>query len=157
MLLKAVGGSHSAECYLTIADEISRACQDVFWSEEKKFYLDYSGGDRVSQLTNAWAVLSEVADWQKAKIICKQILTYPGICRAAFFGKFYIFRALAIADEYTFSVFDSWRCLLKMGCTTWPEDSSLGRSECHAWSCAPNYEMLSSVLWLSASSPGCIA
>ena len=83
------------------------------------------------------------------------MLSYPGICQAAFFGKFYIFRALATTDEYTFSMFDPWRHLLKMGCTTWPEDPSFGRSECHAWSCAPNYEMMTSILGVSASSPGC--
>ncbi|GAB4371832.1 MAG: hypothetical protein Kow0042_14820 [Calditrichia bacterium] len=44
---------------------------------------------------------------------------------------------------------------LQMGCTTFPEtDHPDPRSDCHAWSASPLYEMLATVCGIEPASPG---
>jgi alpha-L-rhamnosidase len=49
-----------------------------------------------------------------------------------------------------------WRANIKLGLTTWAEDSSLNtvRSECHAWGASPNIEFFRIVLGIDADAPG---
>src|SRR5690606_100906 len=49
-----------------------------------------------------------------------------------------------------------WRENIKLGLTTWAEDSSLNtvRSECHAWGASPNIEFFRIVLGIDTDAPG---
>jgi len=138
------------------ADRMTDAVNQMFWSEKENLYTDRPAGTEVSQLTNAWAILSKTADEKRAKFICQRLIDDSTLCRAAYFGKFFIFRALSGAGEYNraFPLFEAWRNMLKMGCTTWPEDPSLGRSECHVWSSAPAYDFLAEILGVKPLAPG---
>ncbi len=53
------------------------------------------------------------------------------------------------------SEFASYRRLLELGVTTWPEDPATGRSDCHAWSNAASYHLIRTVLGVSVLEPGC--
>jgi uncharacterized protein (DUF2147 family) len=45
-----------------------------------------------------------------------------------------------------------WKDLLSLGLTTFPE--GVDRSECHAWSASPNYEMLATFAGVQPAAPG---
>ena len=47
-----------------------------------------------------------------------------------------------------------WKKLLDMGCTTCPETPGISRSECHAWSALPMYEMVRIMPGISPKGPG---
>ena len=51
--------------------------------------------------------------------------------------------------------FDDWFRLLDLGITNWPEnDSPDARSDCHAWGCMPEIEVIYSIFGLTATAPG---
>ena len=155
-LAQVLGNDEQAAELQKRAQVMTRVANRTFWSETENLYTDRPTGPEVSQLTNAWAILSDVADKKRAKTICQRLVTDSTLCRAAFFGKFFLFRALSHAQEYNraFPMFEPWRDMLKMGCTTWPEDPSLGRSECHVWSSAPAYDFLAEILGVKPLEPG---
>jgi hypothetical protein len=47
-----------------------------------------------------------------------------------------------------------WRDMLKIGLTTFAEKPEPTRSDCHAWSASPNYELLATVCGVKPESPG---
>uniref|UniRef100_UPI003D7F72B3 alpha-L-rhamnosidase C-terminal domain-containing protein n=1 Tax=Pedobacter sp. TaxID=1411316 RepID=UPI003D7F72B3 len=49
-----------------------------------------------------------------------------------------------------------WRENIKLGLSTWAEDSSLHtvRSDCHAWGASPNIDFFKVVLGISSDAPG---
>ena len=74
---------------------------------------------------------------------------------------YYLFRALEKCGRYDLAfshVLPKWLPMLAHHCTTWCEDTSKApRSECHAWSCAPLYELSAHVLGVSAAENGLTA
>lgn len=114
----------------------------------------------LSQHTQIWAVLSEVADPQRSAMLMKDIFrkdkevefsapSYPMI--------FYLFRALSLTpfyNEYFDRIWAPWKVMLANNLTTWEEDSIAHRSDCHAWSCIPLYEFPAEVLGLKPALPG---
>ena len=52
-------------------------------------------------------------------------------------------------------MFAVWFDLLELGMTTWPEnDRPQSRSDCHAWGCMPEIELIHSVFGLTPLAPG---
>ena len=63
---------------------------------------------------------------------------------ASLYFRFYLSRALEAAglgDEYV-GLLQPWRELLAKGLTTWPEHPEPSRSDCHAWSAHPAFDLL---------------
>ena len=69
---------------------------------------------------------------------------------------YYLFRALEAAGRYSYApkVFDGWEKMLDLHCTTWCENPDNPRSECHAWSSAPTYELSAMVLGVYPTADG---
>ena len=44
--------------------------------------------------------------------------------------------------------------MLNRGLTTWAETADPTRSDCHAWSASPNYDLLSIVAGIQPAAPG---
>jgi len=144
--------------YRAQASRIRERINDLLWSDQEGLYYDRPGGPEVSQLTNAWAILSGAANMPRTRRILRRLTDDPGLCRAGLFGLFSVFRALAKAGSYerVFDLFTPWRKMLEAGLTTWAETRDLERtrSDCHAWSCAPMYEFTTKVLGIQPSAPG---
>jgi hypothetical protein len=82
--------------------------------------------------------------------------TPDGTLSASFYFRFYLARALehaGMADEYLNSL-EPWRQLLALHFSTWPEVPGYTRSDCHAWSAHPIYDLLSLVAGIEPASPG---
>src|SRR6185503_105193 len=47
-----------------------------------------------------------------------------------------------------------WDKMLTRGLTTWAETPDPSRSDCHAWSASPNYELFRTVLGIDSTAPG---
>ena len=58
-----------------------------------------------------------------------------------------------MADLYLGQL-NPWRDMLKLGLTTWAEQPEPTRSDCHAWSASPNYDLLTVVAGIQPGSPG---
>lgn len=78
------------------------------------------------------------------------------ISSASLYFRFYFARALeavGAGDEYV-SLLHPWRRLLAKGLTTWPEHPEPSRSDCHAWSAHPAFDLLRIVAGIKPSAPG---
>jgi hypothetical protein len=52
------------------------------------------------------------------------------------------------------SMLQPWNQMIRIGLTTFAEEPEPTRSDCHAWSASPNYELLSLVCGVKPASPG---
>jgi len=83
--------------------------------------------------------------------------TRAGLTKASYYFRFYLARALeklGRGDEYLVQL-EPWREMLELGLSTWAEspfDNS--RSDCHAWSAHPNYDLLTIVAGIRPGAPG---
>jgi alpha-L-rhamnosidase len=74
----------------------------------------------------------------------------------SYYFRFYLARALehaGMADEYLFTL-KPWRDLLPLHFSTWPETPGKTRSDSHAWSAHPIYDLLTLVAGIEPASPG---
>ena len=79
-----------------------------------------------------------------------------GILSGSYYFRFYLARALehaGMADEYLASL-KPWRDLLPLHFSTWPETPGKTRSDSHAWSAHPIYDLLTLVAGIEPASPG---
>jgi len=136
------------------------------WDERAGLYADTPKKDIFSQHSNMLAVLSDIApkDIQQAllhKVFAKDMgeaapAGLPPLIHASFYFRFYFARALdhaGIADDYLKTLGD-WHGFLKMGFTTWPEQPGDTRSDSHAWTAHPTYDLLTLVAGIEPASPG---
>ena len=79
-----------------------------------------------------------------------------GVTGTTYYFSFYLVRALehaGLADRY-FEILTTWRDLLAKHFTTWPETPDPSRSDSHAWSAHPTFDLLSLVAGVEPASPG---
>lgn len=118
---------------------------------------DSPGMDMYSQISQIFAVLNDVFTENEAIEAMKHTLdgslfpcTLPVV--------FYQLRALEKTGLYENAnkIFDRWRQMLKKNLTTCLEHDfdDHNRSDCHAWSSIPLYEMTSVILGVRPASPG---
>jgi hypothetical protein len=115
-----------------------------------------------SQQANILAVLYDVVPKDHQQEVLRRMLaiepgtTPDGILSASYYFRFYLARALdhaGMADEYLNSI-EPWRKLLPLHFSTWPETPGNTRSDSHAWSAHPIYDLLTLVAGIEPASPG---
>jgi hypothetical protein len=115
-----------------------------------------------SQQANILSVLYDVVPQDRQQEVLRSILaiapgTTPyGVLSASYYFRFYLARALdhaGMADEYLNSI-GPWRKLLPLHFSTWPEVPGNTRSDSHAWSAHPIYDLLTLVAGIEPASPG---
>lgn len=130
-----------------IAEKIQKSC----WDQEAGLYREGPELRQFSQHAQSWAVLNGLTDRSESKELMKRAMfggePAPGcepIIPCSFSTAYEFYRAMEIAGIYedTESNMMRWAALPAQGCTTCPEEPENGRSECHAWSALPLYEMI---------------
>ena len=79
-----------------------------------------------------------------------------GVLSASYYFRFYLARALdhtGMSDDYLNSL-DPWRKLLPLHFSTWPEIPGNTRSDSHAWTAHPIYDLLTLVAGIEPAAPG---
>jgi hypothetical protein len=100
--------------------------------------------------------LEDVIPASEQQAVMKQVLGDPTLIQCTFYFRFYLFRALkkvGLGDEYV-NQLDPWRQMLALGLTTWAEEPEPTRSDCHAWSAHPNFDLLATVAGIEPAAPG---
>lgn len=139
------------------------------WDASKGLFADNADKNMWSEHTNMLAVLHDVAPKEKQREIMEKVVARridgsdgtkpvgnPPLIGASFYFRYYLARALdhaGMADLYIKTLGD-WRGFLKMGFTTWPEQPGNTRSDSHAWTAHPTYDLLALVAGVEPSSPG---
>jgi hypothetical protein len=151
-------GRRNREQAQSLRTELGRQC----WNAQRGLLADTPEQKIFSQQANILAVLYEVIPKQEQhEVLRKVIAIEPGttpddVLSASYYFRFYLARALdhaGMADEYL-TTLDPWRKLLPLHFSTWPETPGNTRSDSHAWSAHPIYDLLTLVAGIEPASPG---
>jgi alpha-L-rhamnosidase len=144
------------------ATHVRSGIYDKCWSADLGLLADNPDRKIFSQQTNILAVLYDVIPKESQQAVLRKILaiepgaTPNGVMSASYYFRFYLACALdhaGLADQYLESL-DPWRKLLPLHFSTWPEVPGDTRSDSHAWSAHPVYDMLTLVAGVQPASPG---
>jgi alpha-L-rhamnosidase len=145
------------------ADLARAAIREHCWDAARGLYADDADRKVFSQHMNVFAVLYDIATREEAPGILGRI-TVPGrgidapdgMYTSTYYFAWYLVRAFehaGLAERY-FALLDSWRDLLKLNFTTWPESRGETRSDTHAWSAHPTADLLGIVAGIGPAAPG---
>jgi hypothetical protein len=161
-LEKALGDPLLATRYQARAAHVRSGLASQCWSVSRGLVADTPDQKNFSQQANVLAVLYDVVPRDRQQQVLRQMLaiepgtTPDGVLSASYYFRFYLARALehaGLADEYLRSV-DPWRKLLPLHFSTWPEVPGDTRSDSHAWTSHPIYDLLTLVAGIEPASPG---
>ncbi len=127
------------------------------WSPERKLLADTPDHTVFSEHANILGVLYDVIPIGEQQGILRRIVNdQEHLMPASYYFRFYLARALehaGLGDLYLSSL-GPWRDLLPMGFSTWPEMPGDTRSDSHAWSAHPTYDLLTIVGGIRPGTPG---
>ena len=147
-----------AALYRQRAAKLKQTIQLKYWDNDKKLYADTEDKTMFSQHANALAILTGMVQQADFNSFSKKLLEDASLTQCTIYFKYYLNQALVKAgmgNEYMHWL-DVWRNSIKIGLTTWPEESNLQntRSDCHAWGASPNIEFFRTVLGIDSDAPG---
>jgi alpha-L-rhamnosidase len=162
-LEKEVGDAEIADRYTQRAARIRTGIFEKCWDTSRGLLADNPDRKTYSQQTNILAVLYDVVPASQRASVMKKLMTImpgdvdsAGVLSASYYFRFYMARALehaGLANEYVDSL-SPWRKLLDKHFSTWPEIPGNSRSDSHAWSAHPMYDLLTLVAGIEPASPG---
>jgi hypothetical protein len=120
-----------------------------------------------SQHANILAVWLDVLPKEKQRDVLEKILStsdlgfhpaanLPPITAATYYFRFYLSRALVHAGmgDHYLQLLGPWRDMMSLGLTTWAESPEPTRSDSHAWSAHPNFDLLTIVAGIRPKTAG---
>jgi hypothetical protein len=161
-LERHLGDPILAERYEKRLDHVRSGLTSLCWIPARGLLADNPDQTVFSQQANILGVLFDVIPKDRQQEVLDRMLaiepgTLPGgVLSASYYFRFYLARALGHAgmpDKYLQSL-DPWRKLLPLHFSTWPEIPGDTRSDSHAWSAHPIYDMLTLVAGIEPATPG---
>ena len=166
-LERAYGDAHEAEKYEAAAKRASEAVWKLCWNQQHGLLADTPAQQHYSQHAGILGVWLDVIPPAQQKEVLTKILsssdsgftatgTVPPMTIATYYFRFYLARALehaGMGDDYL-RLLGPWRRMLSLGLTTWAESPEPTRSDSHAWSAHPNYDLLTIVAGIHPQAPG---
>lgn len=145
------------------ADALRTAIRARCYSASRKLFADNPDLAVFSQQMNVLAVLYDVIQRDEARALLGRV-TVPGggidaptgMFPLSYYFAWYLVRAFehaGMADRYP-QLLGTWRNLLKLNYTTWPEERGNTRSDSHAWSAHPTADLLRLVAGIGPAAPG---
>jgi hypothetical protein len=145
------------------ADRARAAIRAHCWDAQRALFADNPDRNVFSQHMNTLAVLYDVATAEEARGILERITVAgsgidapPGMFVSTYYFAWYLVRAFehaGMTDRYL-ELLHTWRELLKLNYTTWPESRGDTRSDTHAWSAHPTADLLGLVAGIQPAAPG---
>lgn len=147
-----------ADLYSKKAEQLKATIKRKYYDPSKKLFADTEDKTLFSQHANSLAILTGIVDESDLKEMGNRMLTDKSLTQCTIYFKYYLHQALVkagLGDDYI-NWLDIWRENIKMGLTTWTEDSNIEftRSDCHAWGSSPNIEFFRTVLGVDTEAPG---
>ncbi len=143
-----------SEKYAKLSRELKAAVQKNCWDSGRGLYADSPDKKHFSMHNNIMAILCDMVLPKNQAALLRTISDDQSITKTTLYFDFYLGRAMSKAgagDQY-YDLLDKWKDLLKLGLTTFPE--GVDRSECHAWSASPDFEMLATFCGIESDAPG---
>ncbi len=163
------GSKERVEEYQAIIRRASEALNRENWDAEHGLYADTPSKNSWSKQANVLAVMLDVAPHDQQQAILKRLMaakdhestvvdekTVPPMSEMSYYFRFYLNRAIehaGLGDIYLAQL-APWYNMLDLGLSTWAETPEPTRSDCHAWSASPNYDLLTIVAGIQPGAPG---
>jgi len=155
-LFEAFGNGRQAESYRQRADRINQQVLALCYDEGKGLLANTPEKKHFSQHASVMAILTGAWPDEKEKEVMKRVLEDKSLAQCSYYYFFYLVRALeatGMQGQYL-QMLKPWEQQLELGLTTFVEEPDPTRSDCHAWSASPVYEMLALVSGIKPASPG---
>jgi len=165
----AYGSPERAHRYAARIRRATAALNAQNWDARYGLYADTPAKKSWSIEANTLAVLLDVAPRGERAAILRRLLAskpdaqttvagraIPAMSSPTYYFRFYLSRALEharMADLYLQQL-QPWYDMLHLGLSTWAENPEPTRSDCHAWSASPNYDLLTLVAGIRPDEPG---
>ncbi len=143
-----------AQHYAALSHELKASAKKQCWDANSQLYADSPDKKHFSMHSNILAVLCGMMPRDQQEDLLKRIVSNKGIVQTTLYFDFYLARAMSQvgAGDLYYDLLNHWRELLQQGLTTFPE--GVNRSDCHAWSASPDFEMLASIAGIQPQVPG---
>jgi alpha-L-rhamnosidase len=161
------GNSQMANTYRTAAKRAVEGIRTLCGNNQYGLIADDPSHQHYSQHANILAVWLDVVPKEKQKEVLEKILSttdrgfhatanLPSMTAATYYFRFYLSRALVHAGmgDYYLQLLGPWREMISLGLTTWAESPEPTRSDSHAWSSHPNFDLLTIVAGIRPKAPG---
>jgi alpha-L-rhamnosidase len=162
-----LGDPMVAEKYREAAARATTAVQKLCWNQQYGLLADTPAQRHFSQHANILGVWLDVIPPAQQKDVLTKILStsdsgfsstgpVPAMTEATYYFRFYLARAVehaGMGDQYL-QLLGPWREMLSLGLSTWAESPEPTRSDSHAWSSHPNYDLLTIVAGIRPEGPG---
>lgn len=131
-----------AQKYFTLSQNIKASVKRQCYDSKRRIYADTPDKKHFSMHSNIMAVLCDLVPDDEQKFFIRRITEMSDLTPTTLYFDFYLARAMnkAGAGDQYMDLLVKWKSLLMLGLTTFPE--GVDRSECHAWSASPNFEMI---------------
>jgi alpha-L-rhamnosidase len=164
----AMGDSHKAEIYQRASAKAAQAVYRLCWNEGYGLLADTPAQKHFSQHANILGIWLDVIPHDQQRMTLNKTLfssndigcvgcgSLPPMTAATYYFRFYLARALAHASmgHVYLSLLAPWKVMTGHGLTTWAESPEPTRSDSHAWSAHPNYDLLTTVAGIRPNEPG---
>ncbi len=152
----AFGNSDQARRDRALAREIASAAYRRCWDPDRALLADTPDKSHFSQQGNILGVLSDSIPAAEQRGVIERVLEDRSLTRASYYFRFYLARAMnktGLADRYIAEL-GPWKSMLDEGLTTFAETPGETRSDCHAWSAHPDFDLLATVAGIESAAPG---
>ncbi|MEO6993117.1 MAG: alpha-L-rhamnosidase C-terminal domain-containing protein [Lacunisphaera sp.] len=155
-IARAFGQTDHATHYEKLAAGLRAAVNQRCWDEKRHLFADTPEKKEFSQHVNVLAVLSGAVEGDAARELIGRVAHDSSLIQCSTYFRFYLLRAMkqaGLGDEYL-AMLGPWRDMLSRGLTTFAEQPDPTRSDCHAWSASPVYDLLATVCGVESASRG---
>ena len=154
-LLSVFGERNLAEKYKAVYTNLCDNVYEKCWDHSRGLLADDLNHTSYSQHVNIMAILSDAVPIDMQTDLFDKLNMESDLIQSTFYYKFYLFRAMkkvGKADLYI-TMLKPWYDMLDMGLTTFAENPEPTRSDCHAWSASPVYDLLATVCGVEPAEP----
>ena len=157
-----LGDRTIAARYREAAARASTGVLKSCWNEKYGLLADTPTQKHFSQHANILGVWLDVVPPAEQQQVLRRLLngttgrTMPAISGVTYYFRYYLARALehaGMGSEYL-ELLKPWREMMALGLTTWAEQPEPTRSDSHAWSASPNFDLLTIVAGIHPQTPG---
>jgi hypothetical protein len=141
------GLKEQAAAYTSVSKKVKEAVYKHCYHQERKMFAETPAKQAWTQHTNIMAVLTNAIPQAAQQDLLKLVLEDKTLIPAQIYFKFYLVQALKKAGmgELYLSNMQPWENMITQGLTTFAEKDEDARSDCHAWSASPSYDLLATI------------
>ena len=161
------GHTARAAMYREAVNRATQGLRSLCWNQQYELIADTPAQAHFSQHANILGIWLDIIPQTRQQSVLKKLLSVsdarfksdaalPPMSLATYYFRFYLARALqhaGLGNEYL-PLLQPWRTMLALGLTTWAEQPEPTRSDSHAWSAHPNYDLLTIVAGIRPTSLG---